>query len=223
MMLASYNGRAETARLLLERGADPEQTNDAGQTPLAGAAFKGHVDIATLLLDGGARVDGTGNDGRTALMFAAMFDKLDVLELLLQRGANREQRDADRPRAPLMSQAEHSVDWLGAVNPGRERRIWLAEEPGYPVTPQKKDLGPPCHSLIRTFVANSSVGTATGWAWTCPLCATATGARRCCCFPPREATSSRPSAWGSFSPSRTICSPDGSRSSASTASIPGRG
>jgi len=99
LMLASYHGQLDTVRLLLTRGANPEQANDQGQTPLAGVAFKGNVAMAELLLQHGARVDGAGADGRTPLMFAAMFDRLEVLELLLARGAKWDSVDSARHKA----------------------------------------------------------------------------------------------------------------------------
>src|SRR5690242_3633169 len=43
LMLASYHGHHEVARLLLEHGADTAMRNDHGQTPLAGAAYKGDL------------------------------------------------------------------------------------------------------------------------------------------------------------------------------------
>src|ERR1700677_1238018 len=49
LMLASYNGNLETARLLLEQGAEADRRNDRGQTPLGGVAFKGCAEIAALL------------------------------------------------------------------------------------------------------------------------------------------------------------------------------
>lgn len=98
LMLAAYNGQAETARVVLEAGGDPELANDRGQTPLAGAAFKGDATIVALLLDHGAQIDGQGDgtaDGaRTALMLAAMFDRVAIVELLLARGADPARRDA---------------------------------------------------------------------------------------------------------------------------------
>jgi uncharacterized protein len=94
VMLASYHGHADAARLLLEHGADPDICNKRGQVPLAGAVFKGDVDMVRLLLDHGVRVDGAGPDGRTALMMAAMFDRTEMVELLLARGADAAARDA---------------------------------------------------------------------------------------------------------------------------------
>ena len=43
LMLASYHGHLNAARLLLGHGADPEVCNDQGQSPLLGAAFKGNA------------------------------------------------------------------------------------------------------------------------------------------------------------------------------------
>jgi ankyrin repeat protein len=87
-MLACYHGHYDAAQTLLVHGADPEICNDAGQSPLAGAAFKGDLAIATLWLDQGAQVDNGGPGGKTPLMFAAMFNRTDMVRLLLERGAN---------------------------------------------------------------------------------------------------------------------------------------
>lgn len=89
LMVASYNGKLQAVRLLLDRHADPELKNDRGQSPLAGAAFKGDVEMTRLLLSRGARVDAATPDGKTALMFAAMFDRSDVIDVLLEHGASK--------------------------------------------------------------------------------------------------------------------------------------
>lgn len=44
-MLAAYHGHAPLVKLLLQHGADPNNLNDRGQSPLAGAVFKGEVDV----------------------------------------------------------------------------------------------------------------------------------------------------------------------------------
>jgi ankyrin repeat protein len=94
LMLASYHGHIDAARLLLEHGADPEMRNDHGQTPIAGAAYKGDRAMVQLLLDHGAEVEGAAPDGKTALMLAAMFNRTEIVELLLARGADIAAKDA---------------------------------------------------------------------------------------------------------------------------------
>ena len=87
IMLACYHGHLDTARVLLEAGADPNVPNDQGQTPLAGVAYKGYPDIAELLLAHGADIEGASPDGKTPLMMAAMFNRTEILNLLIERGA----------------------------------------------------------------------------------------------------------------------------------------
>lgn len=94
LMLASYHGHFNAAKLLLEHGADTEMRNDHGQTPIAGAAYKGDVAMVELLLAHGADVEGAAPDGKTALMLAAMFNRVEVVSLMLDHGADMSARDA---------------------------------------------------------------------------------------------------------------------------------
>lgn len=110
LMLAAYNGQAETARVILEHGGDPELANVRGQTPLAGAAFKGDMAVAALLLAHGAAVDGTGSGTRTALMTAAMFNRTDMVDLLLAHGADPDLRDGTGLTAAEMAQSMGAAD-----------------------------------------------------------------------------------------------------------------
>jgi ankyrin repeat protein len=76
LMLAAYHGHAETVGALVALGADPDRTNDRGQSPLAGAIFKGEVGVVQVLLAAGADPDlGTPSARATALM----FDRADLL------------------------------------------------------------------------------------------------------------------------------------------------
>src|SRR3954451_18014050 len=80
VMLADYNGRAGTVRLLAERGADVNRVNDRGQTPLAGGVFKADTEVVRALLGAGADpLAGTPNAIETAGTFQQMA-LLDELE-----------------------------------------------------------------------------------------------------------------------------------------------
>ena len=57
MYRASLDGRVESARLLIEAGADINLANSSGNTPLSVAARNGHIAIVKLLLEAGALVN----------------------------------------------------------------------------------------------------------------------------------------------------------------------
>ena len=78
VMLASYYGHSEVVELLLARGADPNQENFKGQTPLAGAVFKGKAEIVQALLAAGADPSA---GFPSAIDAARMFGKTDLLAL----------------------------------------------------------------------------------------------------------------------------------------------
>ena len=76
LMLAAYNGNADTVSMLLARGADPDLRNARDQSPLAGALFKGDEAVATLLVAAGADLDAGTPSARAA---AAMFGREHLL------------------------------------------------------------------------------------------------------------------------------------------------
>jgi len=70
LMLAAQHGHPETVSALVALGADPDRTNDRGQSPLAGAIFKGEDAVAMALLAAKADPDvGTPSARETAKMF----------------------------------------------------------------------------------------------------------------------------------------------------------
>lgn len=87
LLLASYHGHLETARMLLKTGADADLRNARGQTPLGGVAFKGHLQLAELLLWHGADIHADNGGGITPIMFASMFGRTEMVALLERHGA----------------------------------------------------------------------------------------------------------------------------------------
>jgi uncharacterized protein len=69
---------AESAALLLERGADVNARQQLGYTPLMGAAAAGRQDLVDLLLDHGADRSLVSEDGKTAADIAREHGHADV-------------------------------------------------------------------------------------------------------------------------------------------------
>lgn len=87
LYIAAKGGRLEDVRALLERGANPNQGDNAGLTALHIAAQEGHVAIVERLLASGAHLNQEDNDGLSALHIAAQEGHVAIVEHLLASGA----------------------------------------------------------------------------------------------------------------------------------------
>ena len=77
--------------LLLERGANIEEVNDEGYTPLMEAAREGHEEMVALLLSQGADINAqTEETQETALTLACCGGFLEVADFLIKAGADLE-------------------------------------------------------------------------------------------------------------------------------------
>lgn len=73
---------------LIDKGADVNATNDAGDTPLTLAARNGHRDVCLTLISKGANVNAANDFGNTPLFLAASGGLADVCLTLINNGAN---------------------------------------------------------------------------------------------------------------------------------------
>jgi hypothetical protein len=100
LIQAARNGSADTVRVLLRQGADPNQPGGVnGWTPLLHAIHKNQPSAVRALLEGGANINGRGRSGETPLMMAAGYGYTPIVELLLARGADTRAVDADGDNA----------------------------------------------------------------------------------------------------------------------------
>lgn len=99
--LAAFFGQPETARLLLERGADPlaQSANAMANLPLHAAAAARQAAIVEMLLDAGTPPEARQAGGYTALHTAAQNKDEATLELLRARGGSMDTA-ADDGRTP---------------------------------------------------------------------------------------------------------------------------
>ncbi|MDB6096889.1 MAG: arp [Francisellaceae bacterium] len=82
-------------KTLIEEGADLNEQDEYGYTPLIEAVISEKIDIVDLLLKKGARVDGEDISGCTALQWASDYNHLELCQLLLQFKANPNHYSAD--------------------------------------------------------------------------------------------------------------------------------
>ena len=80
---AAGNGHIEIVKLLLEKGADPNITQENSCPPLAYAAHGGHADIMEILIAHGA-----DPQQRTVMELAARGGHIEAVEVLLEHGTD---------------------------------------------------------------------------------------------------------------------------------------
>ncbi|KAK6510309.1 hypothetical protein TWF481_005025 [Arthrobotrys musiformis] len=91
ILFALRYGNATTAKLLLERGADPGKRDRYDRNTLLWAAKNGHTLVVTLLLqNGGIQVNAKDKYGMTSLQWAAWEGHEAIASLLLNHGADME-------------------------------------------------------------------------------------------------------------------------------------
>jgi ankyrin repeat protein len=82
-------GLSEMARLLIEKGANPNIRNDDDDTPLHWAAREGQKELAVILLAHGAKVNAVGKAGWTPLRWAEVQGHSNIARILVAAGARQ--------------------------------------------------------------------------------------------------------------------------------------
>jgi ankyrin repeat protein len=93
LIIATYRNQEKCVRILLQLGADPNQSSQEG-TALIGACYKNNQNIALLLLQQGASPNVVGMSGMSPLIFAAQNRNKTLVDSLMIKGADKEHRDA---------------------------------------------------------------------------------------------------------------------------------
>lgn len=81
---ACQKGTTMCVDLLLEAGANANQTNNHGWSPLLSAMHGKHVDIAETLIKRGAKINTKGVRDWTPLMYATYWGDIKMVELLIK-------------------------------------------------------------------------------------------------------------------------------------------
>lgn len=91
---------------LIAGGANLEERDAKGRTPLILASAQGHTQIATVLLDAGANVNAVNPRSGTPLMYAVISGNPETVRVLLSRGANIDQAGSNGWTALMIAAAK---------------------------------------------------------------------------------------------------------------------
>ncbi|MCH8133310.1 MAG: ankyrin repeat domain-containing protein [Myxococcales bacterium] len=88
---ATKSGSVEITKTLLDRGADPNQSDWLGSAALHVAAEKNSMELIKLLVENGANVSAKNSQGETPLILAigsSTGDSLETVKYLIKHGAD---------------------------------------------------------------------------------------------------------------------------------------
>ncbi len=118
-------------RNLIQQGADVNERDSQGNTPLSRAASYGYLEVVRTLLDKGANVDSRNTRGETALMLASASYRSNnepIIRLLLTKGANMDIKNNDGDTALTLARKRDRQSIVGILKEETTNRKRIAEE-----------------------------------------------------------------------------------------------
>ncbi|KAN0127637.1 Ankyrin repeat-containing domain protein [Lactarius tabidus] len=112
---ASFQGRLQVVRYLLQHGVDVNARDSGEDTSLLLASWKGHRDIVQCLLDHGADLELRDQFLHTPLHLAALYHQVDSVRVLLEHNADVNPQDSEG-QTPLHKSLETPLH-LASLNP----------------------------------------------------------------------------------------------------------
>ncbi|XP_019644621.1 PREDICTED: myotrophin-like [Branchiostoma belcheri] len=107
---AAAQGDTQKVVSLVQNGADVNEADRYGRTPLYFAANRGHGAVANILLLQGANVNYTTKTGETALLTACRGGHSSVVKILINFGADLDTRTKAAGTTPLYVAATNCHD-----------------------------------------------------------------------------------------------------------------
>ncbi|PGH01089.1 hypothetical protein GX51_05404, partial [Blastomyces parvus] len=93
ILVASYFGLSAVAKLLVDKDAGLESTDEHGRTPLSYAAEGGYKEVVMLLLENGVNIGSNNQYTHAPLTYAVVKGHEEVVKLLLDKGAMESKND----------------------------------------------------------------------------------------------------------------------------------
>jgi len=180
LLYAARDGRIESARLLIQNGAELEVTDPNGITPLLMAITNNQIETARFFIERGARINIVDWYGRSPLWSAVEVRNMDVdnatfvngvdrepvlelIKILLDKGADPNVRTAETPPIRrFILPITGSLEWVDFV--GMTPFLYAARAGD--VTVMKLLLEHGANPKIPTFGGTTALMAAAGMNWT---------------------------------------------------------
>ena len=180
LLYAARDGRLESARLLIQNGADLKVTDPNGITPLLMAITNNQIDMAKFLIERGSEINIVDWYGRSPLWSAVEVRNMDVdnatfvngvnrepvldlIKILLDKGADPNVRTAETPPIRrFILPITGSLEWVDFV--GMTPFLYAARAGD--VTVMKLLLDHGANPKIPTFSGTTALMAAAGMNWT---------------------------------------------------------
>jgi ankyrin repeat protein len=116
-MSAAYVDK-QTVQFLIDLGADVNQRDKGGNSPLDEAAFRGNTEVLKLLLAHGADINAIGEYGSTPLHAAAGRGEAEAAKLLIENGAevDAKSKNGDTPLCRAIGSSQLKVSEVLLAN-----------------------------------------------------------------------------------------------------------
>ena len=88
-------GNIKTMKYLIAHGADVDERNVYGETPLHWCCKEGNIEIAKLLIENGCDIKTKDCDGNTPLHWAAEYNQHEIVSYLLSLNAPTEKKNSE--------------------------------------------------------------------------------------------------------------------------------
>ena len=88
IVIAADVGNANVVEMLLANGANINDTDEQGLTPLMKASLYNYTNIIELLLSRGVDIHEQNTNGATAILYASLHSQKDAIQLLMANGAS---------------------------------------------------------------------------------------------------------------------------------------
>jgi ankyrin repeat protein len=137
LLVAALMSHKETAKALLDRGAEIDSRAEDGRTPLMLAASKGNADLVTFFLNAGADPALTDNSGATAASLASSKGNAEVTALLQNApprpGDNTATKSTPRPpTGPATTVPDREASMQGTPGDSGSAHVPAGQRPQVP-------------------------------------------------------------------------------------------